>query len=205
MSLSLHFVHGWGFDASFWDGVAPLLDVWPQTRADRGWFGPAEERVPEGPCLVIAHSHGALRSLLAPPPGCVGMIAINGFDRFGQTRVLDWMLARFADDPARVLDAFRARCGAGPALAITDAAALAAGLADLRDTDGADAAAAWALPLVSLQGGADPILPEATRDTAFSAARCFRLECIAGGGHLLPLTDPQFCAHHIRALAEHLS
>lgn len=201
MPVSLHFVHGWGCDASLWDALSPLLADWAQTRGDLGYFG-GRDAVPDGRCLVVAHSHGALRMLLDPPPGCVGMVAINGFDRFGQARVLDRMIDRLAVVPAGVLDAFRARIGLPPAPAIADPARLAGDLAHMRD--GHADAADWPHPLVALHGGADPIVPAEVRDAAFAAAPQLHAETLTGGSHLLPLSDPEWCAEHVRAAAERL-
>ena len=201
MSLSLHFVHGWGCDASLWDALAVLLADWPQTRGDRGYFG-GQDAAPEGRCLVVAHSHGALRTLLDPPPGCVGMVAINGFDRFGQARVLDRMIDRLSADPAGVLDVFRARIGLPPAPAIADPVRLAGDLVHMRDAWAH--AADWPHPLVALHGGADPIVPAGVRERAFVAAPRLHAETRPGGGHLMPLSAPAWCVQRVRAAAERL-
>ncbi|WP_367644010.1 alpha/beta fold hydrolase, partial [Achromobacter ruhlandii] len=102
---TLLFVHGWAFDAAFWGPLAGALADWPQAVADAGYFGPAHTPAPAGPVLAIGHSLGALRLLGEPPPGCLGLVAINGFARFGAAddfpegvpaRMLDRMLNRLA-------------------------------------------------------------------------------------------------------------
>jgi pimeloyl-[acyl-carrier protein] methyl ester esterase len=48
-----------------------------------------------------------------------------------------------------------------------------------------------------LHGGADPILPPEMRATVFEGAR---RNTLAEGGHLLPITHPDWCAAQIRAI-----
>ncbi|OFS27399.1 hypothetical protein HMPREF3069_33425 [Achromobacter xylosoxidans] len=53
------------------------------------------------------------------------------------------------------------------------------------------------MPLLALAGTADPIAPAAMTTAGFGAAA--ELHWRDGGGHLLPLTDPDWCAQRIRA------
>jgi len=200
MRLLLH--HGWGFDARLWEPLRAALPGIEAAAVDRGYFGEAAG-APEGggPWLGVGHSLGAAMLFADPPPGCIGLVAINGFDRFtgeGATlkRVVERMQARFAEAPDGVLAAFRARCGAPPAPPIADPARLAADLALLAAVDLRGRRASF--PILSLQGAADPILPATLRAEAFAGAeRCEHKEA----GHLLPLTHPTWCAERIRAFA----
>lgn len=205
--MKLLFVHGWGFDARFWDALAPLLPEWEQARHDRGYFGGSPQTFPAEPCIAVAHSFGAMRVLADPPPHCVGMVAINGFDRFtareGKAgvamRLVDRMIDRLAVDPVAVLDDFRHRCGAEPASGQPCVDLLHKDLASLRDDDRGPECGRWRAPLLSLHGADDPILPADLRSAAFSAAPDLTCGTKAGGGHLLPVTSPDWCAHAIRA------
>lgn len=124
---TLLFAHGWAFDATFWAPLAAALADWPQAVADAGYFGPPHTPAPDGPVLAIGHSLGALRLLGEPPPACVGLIAINGFARFGAAddfpegvpaRMLDRMLNWLATQPETVLRDFRQRCGDTSAIGV---------------------------------------------------------------------------------------
>jgi pimeloyl-[acyl-carrier protein] methyl ester esterase len=197
--VRLVFLHGWGFDADLWGKVRALLPGMPATILDRGYFGaPATDMGEgEGPCLAIGHSLGSLLLAGAPPADCVGLAAINGFDRFAgpgrvAPRLIDRMRRRFADRPAEILADFRSRCGADAGPAIFDAGRLGDDLAIL-----AEWTVATELPVLVLSGGGDPIVPAEMRDAVFPAARRATL---AGGGHLLPITHPEWCAAHIREL-----
>lgn len=196
--MRLLFLHGWGFDASLWDGVRRALAPLASVAWDRGYFGAPSAPPIAGPVLAVGHSLGSLILAVAPPSGCAGLVAINGFDRFAggeavPMRLLDRMRRRFGREPEEVLETFRQRCGAPPRAGPIARDALAADLDRLAHADARGAAR----PLLVLHGGADPILPAAMRGASFAGAP---REELAGGGHLLPLTHPEWCAARIRAL-----
>jgi pimeloyl-[acyl-carrier protein] methyl ester esterase len=198
--VKLLFLHGWGLDASLWDGVCAALGEWDGIRWDRGYFGAAERTMPEGPVIAIGHSLGALMLAVSPPPGTIALIAVNGFDRFAgegavAPRVVERMRKRFDAAPGEVLGDFRARIGAPPAPPIADAGALAEDLGRLAEADARDVARSRTLVL---HGADDPLLPAAMRDGVFAGAS---RETLAGAGHLLPLTHPTWVAERIRAFA----
>lgn len=201
--MKLLFAHGWGFDRTFWKPLADLLSDLPQVIDDRGYFGSPKSETVNGPCLAVTHSFGTMRVLAEPPTGLVGIVAINGFDRFSarpsragvSLRVLDRMLRRFSEDPRAVLAEFRRQCGADADFGEIDAALLREDLLRLRDEEAPLSSA----PVLSLQGGRDPLLPEAMRRQVFSNAPARRIE-FAAGGHLLPLEVPELCAEAVREM-----
>lgn len=190
-------VHGWGFDAGVWDTVRPLLDGMEVRALDLGFFGTPDLALPETVDLAVGHSMGVLWLLTEARGRFRRLAAVNGFPRFTTApdyphgtppRMVERMASRLAQDPVAVLDAFRARCGAGPAEQVPDAARLAWGLDLLLRGDGRPVPSGTP----ALAGEADPIVPpEASRD-AFSHC-LFR-----PGGHLLPLSDPASVAAFIR-------
>lgn len=210
--LPLVFLHGWGFDASTWAPMRAHLDGWEVHADDAGYFGPAVAAERPAAYVAVGHSLGAMRGLEDEGGGCRGFVLINGFARFAASgdfpagvapRVLDRMLARLAADPAAVVGEFRRRCGADGAVdaATLDEAALAAGLRYLRE---GDARAAWAgrrVPACVLAGDADAVVTPALTAASFGD----RVSWCAGGGHLLPLTHPEWCAGQVRAFASELA
>jgi len=206
--VKLLFAHGWGFDRTFWTPLADLLTDLPLEIDDRGYFGTPKTVVVGGPCLAITHSFGTMRVLAEPPANLVGVLAIDGFARFSASadypgvpiRVLDRMLRRFGEDPRAVLADFRRQCGAEAAFGEIDAALLHGDLVRLRNEE----ASLPAVPIISLQGARDPLLPEAMRAQAFRNAAVRRIECETGG-HLLPLEAPEFCAQTVRDMIEALT
>ncbi len=195
---ALTFIHGWGFDAGLWDDVATLLPDFAIRRLDRGYFGAGLwERPADSPdSVIVGHSLGAMLAARQWPD--LPLVAVNGFDRFCGVdgvapRVLARMRARLAQDAAPVLADFRTRLGAGAAPAIAAPDRLAEDLAVLADESAAPERTA---PLLVLQAADDPLLPEALRQTTFGGAAAHTLP---QGGHLLPLTRPDWVAAQIRS------
>jgi len=193
---TLLLLHGWGFDASLWDGLAAAMPDWRLVRWDRGYFGEKAEPEVAGPFVAVGHSLGAmlLADLLAHD---VPLIAINGFDRFSgdfgvPPRIVERMRTRFKEDPAAVVTEFRDRCGAAPPPEAMDEERLSRDLALLASRH----IASHPNRILALHGEDDPILPASLRQTAFSGAeRMSHPEA----GHLLPVTHPQWCAQQIEA------
>ncbi|MFT4055425.1 MAG: alpha/beta fold hydrolase [Novosphingobium sp.] len=201
--MKLLFAHGWGFDRHFWEPLAALLPEWARVIDDRGYFGAPYVPSIEGPCIAVTHSFGTMRVLASPPPGLIGIVAINGFERFSAVshcpgipvRVLDRMLRRFETDPRGVLAEFRKTCGSTEAFGEIDAEVLAADLLRLRDA----AAPLPKVPVLAIHGATDPLLPPEMRAATFAGAQVRRIDHEAGG-HLLPLEAPQLCAAAVRGM-----
>lgn len=210
--LPLVLLHGWGFDASTWAPMRAHLDGWEIHADDAGYFGRAVAARRPPAYVAVGHSLGAMHGLEEAGGGCRGLVLINGFARFSATadfpqgvapRVLDRMLARLTADPAAVVGEFRRRCGAEVPVdaGALDGDALAAGLRHLRE---GDARAAWAgrrVPVSVLAGDADPVVAPALTAASFGG----EVVWCAGGGHLLPLTHPEWCASQIRTFARELA
>lgn len=206
--MILLFRHGWGFDASFWSTLAAQLPAWRAVCDDRGYFGAPDAPDMAEPHIVVAHSFGAMRALSQPVAECRGLIAINGFDRFTpgiSPRIVDRMVAKFDSEPAQVLADFRRRCGDDAAFGPANVARLREDLLTLRDGDCTATSANWPVPILSLQGAQDPLLPPPMRDEAFGTAPLLERMTHPTGGHLLPATDAPWCARAIAAFAERLA
>ncbi|WP_019831238.1 alpha/beta fold hydrolase [Sphingomonas sp. PR090111-T3T-6A] len=202
--MKLVFLHGWGFDACLWDGVRAALPEFEAVAWDRGYFGAPSAEAVAAPLIAVGHSLGAMLLAGALPEGCIGLVAINGFDRFAgegavPPRVVERMRRRFGEAPAEVLADFRTRCGSEPPPAIRDEAALATDLTLLAE---ADRRGMVRVPTLVLHGAADPLLPAPMRESVFAGAPH---ESLDGAGHLLPLTHADWCADRIRAFAGRLA
>jgi pimeloyl-[acyl-carrier protein] methyl ester esterase len=200
-------LHGWGYDATLWRKVVPLLDGFDVEVSDLGYFGgPKLPAACDGPRIAVGHSLGALWWLANEQPWQT-LVAINAFPRFTATddfpqgvapRVRDRMRKRFGETPAAVLADFQSACGgAGPALP-GDTAELAAGLDALAVLDGRAAWSARAADIRLLAGRKDAIVSAALTDTAAATLSKDHFRWIEDGGHLLPLTHPEACAAFIR-------
>ena len=209
MPLTLLFMHGWAFDASLWRDVAPRLASVRCVTADRGYFGDPVIPGADGPVIVVAHSLGAMRALFSLPDDCRGLIAINGFDRFVAGpdspgvagRIVDRMLDRLASEPDQMVRDFRLRCGEAEPFGPANVGRLQTDLQFLREGDCRTRAAAAPFPILSLQGASDPILPAALRGAAFAGCARLQTGTCRDGGHLLPLTHPDWCVRMIEQFA----
>jgi len=207
------FYHGWGFDSSIWDGISGLLPQWPIDFVDRGYFGLAKIAAVDAPCIAVTHSFGTMLALQQPPPQCVGIVALNGFDRFVASdafpgvhpRIMRRMTDRFANDPKTVLREYRQRCGCDVPFPAIDSQVLGQDLRDLATLDCSALETTRNLPILSLQGDTDPILPPAMREMVFARSGRIERRTVPCSGHLLPMTHPEQCARTIREFAKVLT
>ncbi len=205
-------VHGWAFDQRFWQGLCSALPDLETVTVDLGFYGPPSCPAfpPDRPVIAIGHSLGVLWLLQTRPFPWSALISINGFPRFVDApdytpavpkRLVDRMIRRLPADPADAILDFRRRCGNDdplPDAPVIDS--LLAGLEWLRHWD-ARPIAGGALdpaPILALSGGVDPILPAGMDEHCFRNFPAVDSARLDQGGHLLPQTHPDWCAHHIR-------
>ena len=198
------FVHGWGYDARFWDPVRVLLGNAPSAALDLGYFGAPETDLPNNLTLLVGHSLGFL--WLARQSGLrhVPLVGINAFPRFLEAgdyrpavaaRVLERMTRRVVGDTRGVLAEFWARAGAAGPDRAPNAAALAEGLDQLAGWDERENLALRASPTRLIAGSEDAIVPPAMTEMAFKGCEITWLP----GGHALPHTHAAEIARLIRS------
>jgi pimeloyl-[acyl-carrier protein] methyl ester esterase len=243
--MKLVFIHGWGLDATLWDGVCALLPEFEQERIDLGFFGSQEQDSP--PPLAVGIRGGLAKQetpspaktkdlakakskfLLPLPPGernnilighslgfvhglnkhqdWRGWIAINSFPRFVESKagkgcvsapVLRDMRMRLIANTNLTLFGFYQLLGLPTPKGTPNSDRLRDGLDALRDLDISEAAAKLA-PGVVIASKNDPLVPVAT---SVALAEGENILWHEDGGHVLPLTDPAFCAGAIRTFME---
>lgn len=205
---ALVFVHGWGFDATFWRPVAERLPEFNRVFADFGFTGalPNHPKMPDA--IVVGHSMGFAWALSQVPRPWKGAIAVNAFPRFSRApdfvsgvapRMVERMITKFADEPAAVAADFLARCGvAAPDTERMQHARLGEALGWLATCDERAALKALTCPVLALSGTRDQIVPEAMSREAFAGHNLVLAE---GAGHLLPVSHPDWVAGQIRLFA----
>lgn len=210
MTPLLLLVHGWGFDAAFWKPLQAALPDLDSVAWDLGFRGPpVTPALPaDRPIIAVGHSLGFLWLLQERPCRWDKLVAINGFPRFTKTedfpagvpsRLLDRMIGKLAGAPAAVTQDFLTRCGLDPAAYPMDEATLNAE----RLGWGLNGLAQWdqrqnCRPDLVLAGRDDPIVSAAMTEAAFASPSVEWQD----GGHLLPLTAPDWCAARLRGLLE---
>jgi pimeloyl-[acyl-carrier protein] methyl ester esterase len=200
--MRLVLVHGWAFDAAFWDGVVSHLGAHEIERAEFGYFG-APPHLPDldADAICVGHSLGALWLLTRGSP-MAGMMAINGFARFsGRETALRAMRAGLRRDADAQVASFRAASQAPSAApASAEPLRLAEGLDALARWDGSSALAALGCEFRALCARNDPISPQ---DAALAFGE--RVVWSDRGGHVLPLSRPDWCAAQIQEFADHVA
>lgn len=208
---TLLFVHGWGFDASFWEPVAQRLPDFRREFVDLGFRGePATPEV-DNP-LIIAHSMGFAWALARLARPWRGAVAVNAFARFTRSpdfvsgvgpRLVERMVAKFTDEPHAVTADFLSRCGVdSPVTEGMDIDRLGESLTWLGQCDERKALAGLDCPLQALAGTRDQIVTEPMSRESFARHPLVLAE---GGGHLLPQSHPEWVAQNIRHFAAGLT
>jgi pimeloyl-[acyl-carrier protein] methyl ester esterase len=198
------FVHGWGYDAHFWDPLRALLGDVPSTVLDLGYFGEAKTTQPDKLTLLVGHSLGFLWLVRQSELHHVPLVGINAFPRFIEdddyhpavaARVLERMRRRVVSDTRSVLEDFWTRVGATGPDSAPNKAALAEGLDHLAAWDERENLASRASPTRLIAGREDAIVPAAMTEMAFRRSEITWL----AGGHALPRSHAADIARLIRS------
>ncbi len=209
--MKLLFAHGWALDRTLWTRVIEPLGALAAGAVvlDQGYYGrPHHPDLARGErWLGVGQSLGALELLAAPPVRLAGVVAIDGFARFGEAadfptgvrpRVLERMRARVADG---ALVEFLERAGGVVPDGTPDIARLTVGLDRLQTLEGRTSP----LPVWRLQAADDPIALLAMADASFAGMDVRARQLREAGDHLSPIHAPLACATLIRAAVKALA
>jgi pimeloyl-[acyl-carrier protein] methyl ester esterase len=205
--VKLLLAHGWFLDRTLWSGVLEALGPLAAGAVvlDEGYYGrPHRPQVldPERRWMGVGQSAGALQLLADPPAPLVGVVALDGFARYGAgpdfpqgvpQRVLQRMQDVLSDDGALPTD-FVARAGGARPQGTPDIPRLLDGLTRLRTLDGRGSP----LPVWRMHADGDPIATLAMADASFEGMGVRERVIRHANDHLSPLHDPQGCADLIR-------
>ncbi len=222
----LVFLAGWGFDKRVWQPVVERL-------ADEFRIG-YELDAASPDAVVCGWSLGAMRAMKfaseksAMATRLAKLILVGATPRFVQApdwpaaqppELLDGFAAAVAADPPAALRRFAALLNRGDDRArdltrqlgdllrehIPDAATLAAGLAELRDTDLRESVAAAfsriRQPALLIHGERDPLMPPAAAQWLAAHLPNAHLEVFPGAAHAPFLAQPERFAHLVREFA----
>ncbi len=201
MQYRFVFVHGWGMPPSFWDS---LIDCLPEIKAIKinlGFIGEEREFSEQSfqPSIYITHSLGTVWALKNRYPAIKALISINGFGCFKNficARTLLAMKARLKRNPVPQMGEFWEMCGIpGGNDHSLNLDKLQKGLEWLASWDAGKELKFLGHPVLSLAGREDLILPVDTMKQEWDS---FEMHIRKGGGHALPLTDPEWCVEKIK-------
>lgn len=207
--------HGWAVDATVWDPLLAhlgfdgevvhcgprFLDLGPPTLS-------APPSAPSEDAICIGFSFGALWLLLNTRARIKAFVSISGFTRLDAEANVSAMRALRAglekNAPAQV-KAFRRLAGIREPVPseVLNVPLLLEGLDTMLEGDARDALAALDCPVLALASEDDPVIPPAVTRSSWPASVTRWSD---GGGHAVPVTQPDWCASEIqRFVREHLS
>lgn len=205
MTVKLVFIHGWGFNKRFWDALSALLPDYQQERIDLGFFGDRNLVKHTDGKILIGHSFGFTHGI-RNYKNWRGWIAINSFPRFVPAaaqagcvpvaRLMD-MRKKLQTDAKKTLRDFYALIGAKPVEGPPNLELLLKGLDELREADVSDSLRSPQIPGLALSGANDPLVSPAISEELGQMAHRGGLMRHEKAGHLLPQTEPLWCARAI--------
>jgi len=190
------FVHGWGSGDFVWNEMLPAFDGYDTHTINMGFVGDEKMEMPEGDFIGIAHSLGGLWLLKHYPEQMVGFVSIASFNCFYEhirSQILTMMRANMIKDSAKQLQDFWHHAGLDqpqgfknihPTKLIEGLAWLSQWKADIPN-----------IPVLALGARNDHIVPQKMTEDIWGA---HDLKWIDDGGHMLPLTQTEWCVNHTK-------
>ena len=212
--MQFMFVHGWGSDARMWDSLLAELALPSETpciSVNLGFIGTASDAKEAMECLTadticVGHSLGVLWLLKHLPRDIAGLISIAGFDRFepeGGNAVLKQMQDGLEHNMRAQMKAFwrNAHMPLNYPPEELNYTRLRNGLEILQEWDAREEVQRLACPILALASTDDKVVT-ANMSRAVWPEHLIRWS--PTGGHMLPLTEPQWCVRHIRSFLHDL-
>lgn len=194
------FIHGWGYDASFWQSLQNEMNIASPTNIEMGFLGQTPQ-TPEitNPSIFITHSLGAMYALHHYSHVIEKLIIINGFYRFTDftnKRLLKTMQLRLRRTPIDQMTDFWTLCGSKPDIQNLNQEQLSKGLDWLSSWDESDKISGISNDnTLILAGGKDNITPAKIMKNHWQK---FNLHLYEEGNHTLPITQTTWCAEKIQ-------
>lgn len=203
-------VHGWGFNAGIWDELRNKMGSKARLNEfNLGFIRGGPENAGNWPenAIAIGHSLGVLWLLHHKKQhNFKALVSIQGFDRFcphiPPSRV-ERMRRDLAADAASTMGRFWRACGTQPFAPLESFGLerLDEGLGWLLDWDETETKANLDCPLLALASRDDAIVPPSMSSAIWGEETIVWSE---GGGHVLPLSRPEWCAQHVLDFAHDL-
>ncbi len=211
----LHFVlvHGWGFNAGIWRDLRAYLPRNSRvSQVELGFIGDGPEEDSDCPrgAIAVGHSLGVLWLLHQRKVGKSinfnALVSIQGFDRFCphiQPSLVASMRRGLARDAAATLTNFWRACGSGQFAApeSLNVGRMDEGLGWLMDWDETETKTKLDCPVLALASRDDAIVPASMSAAIWGEGNIRWSET---GGHVLPLSHPEWCARHVLDFAHDL-
>jgi len=207
--MHLLLVHGWGFHAGIWAEMAAHLPGAERTLIDLGFVEGGPQGAADWPAdsIAVGHSLGLLWLLQQGQRRFRALVSVQGFDCFcchiPASRVASMQRGLRSDAPA-TLESFWQASGAphfAPPTALK-IGRLDEGLDWLLRWDAREMRAKLDCPVLALAARDDVIVPPDMTSAIWPGTDTI---WSPGGGHVLPLKHPEWCARHILEFAHALA
>lgn len=202
--MKIVLVHGWGCHSGVWYKLLPFLEGHDIHCIDLGFVrgGPRGSSELPANALCIGHSFGTLWLLKHGPRPMKGLVAIGGFDclhKHVPHEVLAAMREGMRTDARAQMKYFWDSIGIGddrPSLDDIDAGGLRAGLDWISLWDTGDQLQNLGAPVLALAARNDRIVRQEASEAIWGNGVA-ELHWHETGGHMLQLSEPEWCAEHI--------
>ena len=203
--MNIVFVHGWGSGEFVWKDILPNFEEdYHCTCLNLGFLGEENLILPEGKFIGIGHSLGGLWLLKHHPEKMLGFISIASFNCFYKyipEQIITSMQRNIVKDTTNQITEFWHHAGLDQS----------GGFKNLRPTkllEGLGWLSKWQadipenLPTKVLASRDDKIVPARMSQKNW---KNHDIEWIDEGGHMLPLTQSEWCTQHIKSFINDLT
>ncbi len=195
--MNIVFVHGWGSGDFIWKNITNGLKEYQCYTLNLGFIGEENLSIPDGKFIGIGHSLGGLWLLKHYPDQMMGFISIASFNCFYKhipQQILDKMKKNIAKDVTKQLKDFWHQAGLKQPKDFLN-------LHPTKLIEGLEWLSKWNvdipsnLPTKILACRNDHIVPEKMTQDIWGE---YNIEWVDDGGHILPITKPEWCLKHIK-------
>lgn len=199
--MKLVFVHGWGSGTFVWKDVIDNFQEHDCHVLNLGFLGDEETSVPEGKFIGIGHSLGGLWLLKHYPEQMQGFISIASFNCFYKhipQQILSKMKKNIAKDITTQLKDFWHHAGLDQPKGFKN-------LKPAKLIEGLGWLSTWKanipsdIPIKVIACHNDHIVPEKMTQDIWGN---YDIKWIEDGGHMLPITQPEWCTDHIKSFID---
>ena len=209
--MKLVLVHGWGFHSGVWEKLIPLLDGHEIYCIDLGFMrgGPRASNEMPTDSICIGHSFGVMWLLKHGPRPIRGLVSIAGFDclhKYVPKDVLKAMRDGMLNNPREQMKSFAQNGGfAGlESNGDPDFGGLRGGLDWISTWDEGEELKNLGAPVMALAARDDRVVRQEMTEAIWGEGVA-ELHWHEDGGHILPLTEPEWCAQHINKFADDIA
>ena len=198
----LVFVHGWGSGPFVWKEILPDFQDHDCHIVNLGFLGEEDINIPDEPFIGIGHSLGGLWLLKHYPNQMTGFISIASFNCFYQymaQHILSKMQKNIIKNTSAQVKDFWKHAGMQQPKDLMS-------LKPLKLLEGLKNLSQWETSIPSdlsikvLASHNDHIVPEKMTKDIW---KNYDINWIDTGGHMLPITQSEWCSQHIKEFIEH--